>query len=74
MKEKCFELKEVHDPKSKNMTLTTGAGIKIFIDFKNEIIETIKNGEVIKKATFNEIGSLTNFENYIALVQKEIYV
>lgn len=74
MKEKKINPKEVHDPKNKNMTLQFGAGINVFIDFKNEIIETIKNGEVIKKTTFKEIGSLANFENYIALIQKEIYV
>lgn len=74
MKEKCFKPKEFHDPKNKNMTLKIGAGINVFVDFKNAIIETIKNGEVIKKVTFNEIGSLSNFENYISLVQKEIYV
>lgn len=55
-----------HDTANKTMTHHMDAGLKIFVDFKNQLIVTSRNGEVKDKKTFSEIGSLQDYENHVA--------
>ena len=57
-----------HETATKTMTHHMVAGYKLVVDFGNKVVITARHGEVIEKQTMEQIGSLANYESYIAKV------
>ena len=54
-----------HNTAERTMTIAMQAGIKILVDFKNQLVITSKNGEPKDKKAFEDLPSLADFEKYI---------
>lgn len=58
-----------HNTSERTMTISMLAGIKILVDFKNQLVITSRNGELKDKKTFEDLPSLADFEKYIENVE-----
>lgn len=58
-----------HNTAERTMTLTMQAGIKILVDFKNQLVITSRDGEPKDKKAFSEMPSLADFEKHIEIVE-----
>ena len=59
-----------HNTAERTMTLSMLAGIIVFVDFKNQLVITSRNGEVKDKKTFADLPTLADFEIHIHNTEK----
>ena len=60
-----------HDTAERTMTFHMSAGFKVLVDLRNSLVVTSQNGEVKDKKTFEEMGSLADFEHHIEMTDKD---